>query len=158
MLFRSRRNKDGTERAFQQEFIAGSSAIITAMNFMSFVIIGIIMLVLGNTMIMSARERTREYAVLKTLGFSGGHLVGLILGESLVIAFLGAGIGIFLSVPAVDGFAVAMPKGFFPIFFIEPSTYVIAGSSAIVVGLMASIFPLQRALRTRIVDGLRFIG
>jgi putative ABC transport system permease protein len=159
-LFKNSRDetKTETERAFQQSFIAGSSAIITAMNFMSFVIIGIIMLVLGNTMIMSARERTREYAVLKTLGFSGGHLAGLILGESLVIAFLGAGIGIILTVPAVDGFAAAMPKGFFPVFFIEPLTYVIAGSSAILIGLVASIFPLQRALSTRIVDGLRFIG
>jgi putative ABC transport system permease protein len=159
-LFKNSRDetKTETERAFQQGFIQGSSAIITAMNFMSFVIIGIIMLVLGNTMIMSARERTREYAVLKTLGFSGGHLVGLILGESLVIACLGAGIGIFLTVPAVDGFAAAMPKGFFPVFFIEPLTYVLAGSSAIVIGLVASIFPLQRALKMRIVDGLRFIG
>ena len=159
-LFKNSRDetKTETERAFQEGFIAGSSVIISAMNFMSFVIIGIIMLVLGNTMIMSARERTREYAVLKTLGFSGKHLVGLILGESLVIAFLGAGVGVFLSIPAVDGFAAAMPKGFFPIFFTEPLTYVIAASSAILIGLMASIFPLQRALSIRIVDGLRFIG
>ena len=150
--------KTETERAFQEGFIAGSSAIITAMNFMSFVIIGIIMLVLGNTMIMSARERTREYAVLKTLGFSAKHLVSFILGESLVIAFLGAGVGVFLSVPAVDGFAAAMPKGFFPVFYIDPLTYVIAASSAIMIGIVASFFPLQRALRTRIVEGLRFIG
>lgn len=43
-----------TERAFQQGFLSSTSAIITSMNIMSFVIIGIIMLVLGNTMIMSA--------------------------------------------------------------------------------------------------------
>lgn len=159
-LFKNSRaeTKTETERAFQQSFIAGTSAVITAMNVMSFVIIGIIMLVLGNTMIMSARERTREYAVLKTLGFSARHMIGLIVGESLAISFLGAGLGVFLSVPAVDGFATAMPKGFFPIFFIEPITYILAAMSAIVVGLAASIFPLQRAVRTTIVDGLRFIG
>ncbi|HTY00799.1 MAG TPA: ABC transporter permease, partial [Bacteroidota bacterium] len=61
--------KTETERAFQQDFLASASAILTAMNVISFVIIGIIMLVLGNTMIMAARERVREYAVLKTLGF-----------------------------------------------------------------------------------------
>ncbi|HAV24368.1 MAG TPA: ABC transporter ATP-binding protein, partial [Bacteroidetes bacterium] len=52
--------KTETERAFQQGFLSATGTIITAMNFISFVIIGIIMLVLGNTMIMSARERTRE--------------------------------------------------------------------------------------------------
>ena len=60
-------------------------------------IVGIIMLVLGNTMIMSARERTREYAVLKALGFSAKHLIGLILGESLFISAIGGGLGIFLT-------------------------------------------------------------
>src|SRR5512146_839790 len=75
--------KTETERAFQQGFLAATSAIITSMNVLSFVIIGIIMLVLANTMIMSARERTREYAVFKTLGFSAKHLVGLIMGASL---------------------------------------------------------------------------
>jgi putative ABC transport system permease protein len=86
--------KTETERAFQQGFIAASSAIIEGMNAISFIIVGIIMLVLGNTMIMAARERTREYAVFKTLGFSGGHLVGLIMGESMVISVLGGGLGL----------------------------------------------------------------
>src|SRR5215813_191656 len=63
--------KTETERAFQQSFLSAASAIITAMNIMSFVIIGIILLVLYNTIIMSVRERTHEYAVLKSLGFTG---------------------------------------------------------------------------------------
>lgn len=159
-LFKNSRaeTKTETERAFQQGFIAAAGAIITAMNFMSFVIIGIIMLVVGNTMIMSARERTREYAVFKTLGFSAGHLVGLILGESMLISVLGGGLGLFLTFPFVAGFAAAVPKGFFPIFNVEPSTIILAVSSALVVGFIASIFPIQRALTTRIVDGLRHIG
>ncbi len=128
------------------------------MNFISFVIIGIIMLVLGNTMIMSARERTREYAVLKTLGFSGAHLVGLIAGESFFISFVGGGLGLLLTIPLVNAFEVFIPKGWFPVFNIEPITIILAGASALVVGIAAAIFPVQRALRTRIVDGLRFIG
>lgn len=108
--------KTETEKAFTQGFVSASGAIITAMNFMSFVIIGIIMLVLANTMIMSARERTREYAVLKTLGFSAFHIVGLILGESMVIALIGGGIGVALTYPIVAGFEQAIPKGFFPFF------------------------------------------
>lgn len=150
--------KTETERAFTQNFISGLNSLLQAMNFVSFIIIGIIMLVLGNTMIMSARERTREYAVLKTLGFSGGHLVGLILGESLLIAALGAGIGLLTTYPIVAGIAAVMPKGFFPFFFVTPTTFILGGTAALLVGLAASIFPIQRALRTRIVDGLRFIG
>jgi putative ABC transport system permease protein len=159
-LFKNSRaeTKTETERAFQQGFIASAGAIITAMNFMSFVIIGIIMLVVGNTMIMSARERTREYAVFKTLGFSAGHLVGLILGESMLISMLGGGLGLFLMFPFIAGFAAVVPKGFFPIFNLEPITIVLAVSSAFIVGIVASIFPIQRAVRTRIVDGLGHLG
>jgi len=150
--------KTETERAFAQGFVSASGAIITAMNWMSFMIIGIILLVVANTMIMSARERTREYAVFKTLGFSALHLTGLILGESMLIACLGGGIGVALIFPIVKGFEEAMPKGFFPFFFVEPITIVLAVIAILVVGLIAAIFPIQRALSTKIVDGFRFVG
>ncbi|OGU54906.1 MAG: ABC transporter ATP-binding protein [Ignavibacteria bacterium RBG_13_36_8] len=150
--------KTESEKEFVQGFISSSSAIITAMNLMSFVIIGIIMLVLGNTMIMSARERTREYAVFKTLGFSAFHLIGLIMGESLLISALGGGIGLAFSFPIIAGFEQAIPKGFFPIFQLEPITVVLAVSAAFIIGITASIFPVQRALTTKIVDGFRFVG
>jgi putative ABC transport system permease protein len=150
--------KTETERAFQQGFIAASSAIIEGMNAISFIIVGIIMLVLGNTMIMAARERTREYAVLKTLGFSGGHLVGLITGESLFISALGGGVGLALTFPIVAFFESVIPKGWFPIFQIEPVTIILAVSAVVLIGVAASIFPVQRALSTKIVDGLRFVG
>jgi putative ABC transport system permease protein len=150
--------KTETEKAFTQGFVSASGAIITAMNFISFIIIGIIMLVLANTMIMSARERTREYAVLKTLGFSGYHLIWLILGESMVISLIGGGIGVLFTYPIVAGFEQAIPKGFFPFFYIEPITTILALSAALLIGVIASIFPIQRALNTKIVDGFRFVG
>ena len=154
----SAETKTETEKAFTQGFVSASGAIITAMNFMSFVIIGIIMLVLANTMIMAARERTREYAVLKTLGFSAFHLIGFILGESMLISLIGGGIGVLLTYPIVAGFEQAIPKGFFPFFFIEPITTILAMSAAVLIGILAAIFPIQRALKTKIVDGFRFVG
>lgn len=150
--------KTETERAFQQGFLSATSAIIVSMNIISFVIIGIIMLILGNTMIMAARERTREYAVFKALGFSGKHLTGLIMGESLFIAAIGGGVGLFLTFPIVAGFERVIPKGFFPVFQIEPITVVLAVSAAILIGVAAAIFPIQRALSTKIIDGFRFVG
>ena len=159
-LFKNSSNetKTETERAFTQGFISASGAIITAMNVMSWAIVGIILLVLGNTMVMAARERTREYAVLKTLGFSAKHLVGLIFGESMFISCLGGGIGLLLTFPIVAGFAQVIPKGFFPVFEIETITIVLSVGAALFIGVLASIFPIQRALGTKIVDGFRFVG
>lgn len=150
--------KTETERAFAQGFISSVGAIITAMNIMSFVIVGIIMLVLGNTMIMSARERTREYSVLKTLGFSAKHLWGLIMGESLIISFLGGGLGLLLTFPIIAGFEQVIPKNFFPIFKLEPVTVILSLSATLIIGIAAAIFPVHRALTTKIVEGFRFVG
>ncbi|HEY9165799.1 MAG TPA: FtsX-like permease family protein [Candidatus Kryptonia bacterium] len=150
--------KTETERAFQQSFVSASSAIITGMQYMSFVIIGIIMLVLGNTMIMSARERTREYAVLKALGFSAKHLVGLIMGESIFISAIGGALGVFLTFGAVNGMSESVPRSFFPVLEVLPSNLILALAAVMLVGIVASIFPINRALTTRISDGFRFAG
>lgn len=150
--------KTESERAFAQSFLASTSAIITAMNILSFVIIGIILLVLGNTMIMSARERTREYAVMKTIGFSGTHLVGLIMGESLIISIVGGALGLTLTFPLIQGLEKVIPKGFFPVFEIEPITVVLASLAALLIGVLSSLSPIQRALKMKIVEGFRFVG
>jgi putative ABC transport system permease protein len=150
--------KTETERAFQQSFLSSMGAVITAMDVMSFVIIGIILLVLANTMIMSARERTHEYAVLKSLGFTGRHIFLLIAGESLLLSLLGSVVGMAVTFPAVDGFQHALPKGWFPVFYIEPETIVVGSIAGLLVGLAASLIPARRAVTTRIVEGLRFVG
>lgn len=150
--------KTETERAFQQNFLSSASAVITAMNVMSFVIIGIIFLVVGNTMIMSARERSHEFAILKALGFSGGHLFFLLAGESLILAVMGSALGLAVTLPAVHGFRAALPKGWFPIFYMKPETVVIGCLASLGVGLVAAIIPLRRVLSTHIVDGLRHVG
>jgi putative ABC transport system permease protein len=150
--------KTETERAFQQSFLSAASAVITAMNIMSFVIIGIILLVVGNTMIMSARERTHEFAILKALGFSGGQLFFLIAGEALILSLLGSAAGLLITFPAVEGFQAALPKGWFPVFYVKPETIMIGAVAGLVVGMIASIIPLRRVLTTRIVEGLRYVG
>ena len=150
--------KTETERAFQQSFLSAASAVITAMNIMSFVIIGIILLVVGNTMIMSARERTHEFAILKALGFSGGQIFFLIAGESMILSLFGSAVGLAVTFPAVEGFQTALPKGWFPVFYIKPETVVIGCAAGLLVGMLAAIIPLRRVLTTRIVEGLRHVG
>jgi len=154
----SAETKSETERAFNQSFFESYSAIFTAIRIMSFLIIGIILMVLGNTMIMSTRERTREYAMLKALGFRGNHLVAFIAGESIVIAFIGAIIGVGLLYVMVLGASAVVPKQFFPVFFIAPSTYIISFTSAVLLGVLASILPVMHNTKIQIVEGLRFNG
>jgi putative ABC transport system permease protein len=149
--------KTESEKAFQQSFVAMSSAIITSLQVISVVIVGIILLVLANTIVMAVRERTREYAVLKTLGFSAKHLFGLIFGESLLIALCGGVLGLALTFPMVAGFGKALPT-FFPIINVAPVTIALALGAAVIAGLVAALFPATRVVRTPIVTGLRTVG
>jgi putative ABC transport system permease protein len=149
--------KTETEKAFTQGFISMASAIINAMQFISYIIIGIILLVLANTMVMTARERVVEYAVLKTLGFRGFHIMGLIAGESMFIACLGGSIGLLITFPVIAAISAPL-SSFFPIFVVEPATLLEAMSFAILVGIAAAIVPVYRAMNTTIVAGLRHIG
>ena len=153
----SAETKTESERQFQQGFLASAGAIISAMNYMSFVIVGIIMLVLANTMIMSARERTREYAVLKAIGFSGRNLAGMIFGESLLVSLLGGVLGIFLTYPVVNSFA-SFASFLGTQLSIQSITLIAASAAVVFVGIAAAVFPIQRAMNTRIADGIRFVG
>ena len=134
-----------------------SSAIINSLEIVSIIIIGIILLVLANTIVMAARERTTEYAVLKTIGFSPGHIIGLIGGESLLIAGIGGALGLALTFPVAGGFAREFPT-FFPVFNVETVTIILAALVAALAGVIAALFPVIRALRTSIAEGLRAIG
>ncbi len=143
-----------TESAFQLSFVTMSSAIISSLEIVSFVIIAIIMLVLANTMVMSARERTSEYAVIKTLGFQPGFIYAMIVGESLLLSSLGALLGLLITFPIVNGFADAVGS-FFPSFDISTMTLIAAVIATLVVGALSGIMPAIRAAHLNIIDGLR---
>lgn len=146
-----------TEKAFTMGFISMTEAIIIAIQLVSFVIILIIMVVVANTMAMTARERIGEYAVLKTLGFGGIHIAGLVFGESFLVTMTGAALGIVLTFPAASAFAHQL-SAYFPIFNVEPETIYLDIVAACLVAFSAGIFPAWRAVRIRIADGLRRIG
>jgi putative ABC transport system permease protein len=149
--------KTETEREFTQSFVSLSSAILNSMKVASYVMIGVILIVLANTILMSARERTAEYAVLKAVGFSRFHIVGLISGEAVLIAILGCTLGLALTFPAAAGLAETFPT-FFPVVHVELMTILMAVGVATLAALVAAFFPAVRAVQTRIVDGLRSVG
>jgi putative ABC transport system permease protein len=146
-----------TEKAFQLSFISMSEAIVIAIQLVSFLIIFIIMVVVANTMAMTARERIGEYAIFKTLGFGAYNISAMIFGESLIITMLGAALGIALTFPAAKLFSKGLSQ-FFPIFNVANKTLVMDVIAALVVACVAAIFPSWRAARIRIADGLRRIG
>jgi len=146
-----------TEKAFVLGFISMSETIITAIQLVSIVVIAIILAVVGNTMAMTARERIGEHAVLKTLGFGGWRIAGLIFGESLVITLTGCLLGIVLSFPAASAFGKALEQ-FFPAFNVTARTIYLDIAASLSVGVLAGIVPTWRAIKTPIADGLRRIG
>lgn len=146
-----------TEKAFQLGFVAMTEAIVVAIRVVSFVVIFIILAVMANTMAMTARERVREYATLKALGFGPRFVSGLIYGESLAIALAGALIGILLTFPVADRFSKQVGT-LFPVFGVSMDTVYMQAASALAVGLVAAVLPAVQASRVSIAEGLRNIG
>jgi putative ABC transport system permease protein len=146
-----------TEKAFTLSFISMSEAIIVAIQVVSFVVIGIIVAVVANTMSMAARERAWEYAVFKTLGFGGWHIAGLILGESLLITLMGCALGMGITFPAAYIFKKAVPM-YLPVFQVEETTLYLDLIASLGVGILSALLPAWRAIQVRIADGLRRIG
>jgi putative ABC transport system permease protein len=134
-----------------------TEAIVVAIRIVSFLVIFIILAVMANTMAMTARERTAEYATLKALGFGPGFLSRLIFGESLAIAVAGGAIGVALTFPVADAFADRLGT-LFPVFNVSRETIWMQLSAALVVGFAAAIVPAVRASRVRIAEGLRAVG
>jgi putative ABC transport system permease protein len=150
-----------TEKAFQMSFVAMSGAIVAAIRVISYIVVIIVLLVMANTMMMTARERIAQYGVMKTLGFQGAHLVAIIAGEALVISLGGAALGVALSYPIISFFGAFMESNlgnFFPSFRLQGSTVAAAIGLCAACGLVAAAFPLLTAVRTPIASALRKVN
>ncbi len=145
-----------TEKAFQLGFVAMTEAIVLAIQVVSYVVILIILAVMANTMAMTSRERTSEYATLKALGFSPRFVAGLITGESLLLAVIGGVTGALLTFPAAAAFVGSIGT-LFPVFEVSRDTTLAQIGLAVLVGLIAAAVPAVRSARIRIVEGLRAV-
>ncbi|CAB1275415.1 ABC transporter permease [Candidatus Nitrosacidococcus tergens] len=146
-----------TEKVFQLSFVAMTEAIVTVIKIVSFLVIIIIMAIMANTMAMNARERKREYATLKALGFSGKYIALLVYGESLIIAITGGILGLILLYPTAHIFVTKIGT-FFPIFRVTIQTAWLSIGAAIMVGISAAAIPAWRGATTPILSGFRDIG
>jgi putative ABC transport system permease protein len=105
-------------------------------------------------MAQSVRERTSEFAVLKTLGFRSGGIVTMVLAESLVITALGAAIGLGLAMLFAGVMSAAL-QAYFPVIGLPREALVIGALLAVVLALLAAILPSLEAGRLRITEALR---
>jgi putative ABC transport system permease protein len=146
-----------TEAAFNLSFVEMTSSILLAIRVVSWVVIGVILVVLANTMAMNARERLGEYAVLKTLGFRPRHLAGLIVGESFLLALVGGSLGLVLSFPVIKLFPKDVEQ-YFPGLYISQPTLILGLATALAVGVLAAVLPAWRAARVGIAEAMRKVG
>jgi putative ABC transport system permease protein len=148
--------KTGTEREFQASFATMWGNVSLLMGTIGLAVVFAILLVTANAMMMSARERTGEVAVLKTIGFSDRTLFTLVMLEAGVVALTGAAIGL--------GGAKLLYRatnfnglGFLPGFDVSTATLLLGGSVALGLMLASGIVPAVRAARLPVVQALRHV-
>lgn len=141
------------EAAFNKAFMAqlgNIGLVVTLVVGSAFVAI---LLIVGTTMALAVRERTREVGVLKTLGFSSGRVLRMVLGESVLLSFLGAALGMgaaAILLPALS----QMGGGGGPPMYFPPMVLLYGAAVALALGLITGIGPALQAYRLRIVDAL----
>lgn len=150
--------KSETEREFQRGFIEMMGNLALIINSIVSAILIAMLFVAATTVAMSARERVSEIAVLKTLGFSPGAILGLILTEALLLAFSAALAGLALAAFLMKGLREHDTSGFFAGLSLSPLVIALTLGAGALIGLIAGGFPAWNASRTRIVDGLRILN
>ena len=145
--------KADTERAFAAGFVKQMGNIQLLILVIGSVVFFTLLLVTGNTMAMSVRERTGELAVLKTIGFTDSAILWLVLGESVLYAVQGGIIGLL----AVKLFTLHGDPtgGFLPLFYLSPAKMLLGLCFAVAIGAASGFIPALLAMRLRIVDALR---
>lgn len=154
--------KTESEKAFQLGFVQMLGNVKLLMGSLCVAIVFVIVLIAANTMAMTARERVTEVAVFRTLGFQKSTILGLILGESVLLALVGGllGVGIFAgTAPALKSLLLKGPMaGFAEAFAGSPGILLMGFGIAFGIGVVAGIVPAISSAQRSITDGLRRVA
>jgi putative ABC transport system permease protein len=145
--------KTSTEAAFAESFVKQFGDIGLIVSLILGAVFFTILLVAGNTMAQSVRERISELAVLKTLGFQDGSVMGIVLAESILVMLVGGLLGLGLAAFLVN---VALAGGPLPLpgLYLTPGALLTGLAVIFGAGILAGIFPALRAMRLTIVEAL----
>lgn len=147
-----------TEKQFGQQFMEMAGNVRGFIRYTSIAVVVALLCVAANTMAMSIRERTREIALLKAIGFSRSKVLGLFLSESVLIGLLGGvagALGAKLLFEVVDISKGMTGMGW---FYVPWSTALAGVGLATAIGLISGVIPAWRAAQLSVVDGLRRIA
>jgi putative ABC transport system permease protein len=145
--------KAETEGAFLRSWAKQIGDITTIMAAILSAVFFTILLVAGNTMAQSVRERTEELGVLKAMGFTNAQMLAVVLAESCCLAGVGGTLGLGIAWVLIS--AGDPTKGALPIFYFPTSNVALGFLLILVLGLAAGIFPATQAMRLRIADALK---
>lgn len=151
--------KTESEKAFQLGFIATLGNVKAFILGICGAVMFAIMLVSANTMAMSVRGRTREVAVLKTLGFTRQRVLSIFVSESMALSVAGGMVGTGIAIPVIwlltrQFIALGVPLN----MRVNWQTATLSLVVAVALGLVSGCIPAYRASRMNIVEGLRHIG
>jgi putative ABC transport system permease protein len=151
--------KSESEKAFQLGFVASLGNVKAFILGICGAVMFAIMLVSANTMAMSVRSRTREVAVLKTLGFTRQRVLSIFVSESVALSVAGGALGILVAIPVIAGLTHQFIGLGIPLDMkVKFPTACFALLVAVILGLVSGYLPAHRASRMNIVEGLRHIG
>jgi len=145
-----------TERAFQAGFVSMLGNIPFVVKLLGLAVAFAIFLVAAVTMMMATRERTSEFAVLKTLGFSDAAIFTSVLCEAAVITLAGGIPGALVAKYALEKSGFSLPA--FPPLFVHWDTVALGIGVAALMGAVSGFVPAWQASRLKIVDALRKVG
>ena len=151
--------KTESEKAFQLGFIASLGNVKAFILSICGAVMFAIMLVSANTMAMSIRSRTREVAVLKTLGFTSQRVLSIFVSESVALALFGGILGVAVAIPVI----AFLTHGFIGLgvpldMRVKVPTALLSLGVAVLLGVVSGYLPAYKASRMNIVEGLRHIG
>jgi putative ABC transport system permease protein len=146
--------KTATEKAFVAGFAKQIGDIGQIMVWIATAVLFTILLVSANTMAQAIRERTNELGVLKTLGFSDGRILALVLGESCLVALLGGVLGLGLAWVAIS-YAGDPTHGMIPPLYLPKADLALGLAIVLTLGFATGFIPALQASRLKIVDALR---
>ena len=146
--------KTETESAFAAGWVKQFGNIQKLILSIGIVVFFTLLLVTGNTMAISVRERTSELAVFKAIGYSDRAVLFFVLAEALTIAIIGGGLGMLLAVMAIPGLGKAL-NGLLPSIILSPTMLGFGLGVALLTGILSGILPGFGAMRLRVVNALR---
>jgi putative ABC transport system permease protein len=146
--------KTETESAFAAGWVKQFGNIEFLLLTIGAVVFFTLLLVTGNTMAISVRERIGELAVLKAIGFSDRSILFFVLGESLTISLVGGLLGLGLAAVAIPVLGAAL-NGLLPTLILSPAILSVGLGTALLVGVVSGLLPGIGAMRMRVVNALR---